>query len=307
MTEPQLTWLAWGGWRLRIPSNWRPLDIENARDKGRVVVGTNEVAGLQVKWWTPEKRFDPAAWGMRRARAIGAGAKLRAGPRPPGFTETVRVRRKGAKPEENMLFWFGFARAARLAVELIVNAGTLDAADLRLLVRHGLPSLRARAPDTATGWSVFDTSFESPPGFFLVERRLNLGDMCLVFRAPNRTRMSLRQVYPASLALARRPIEKWLRDTPFKEYRRYKPAGETEPWQIASFARSLRGWKRRGRKRLSWPLGACAPRVTLTAAAHDEQLDRLLFAEYDAGREYDEAAVAQALGRMNWARFDRAG
>ena len=127
----------------------------------------------------------------------------------------------------------------------------------------------------------------------------------------------VRQVYPSDLALARRPLEKWLSSTSFKERRFFTPSGDAWEWEVEIGGRDLRGLMVTGDKRLPWPIGRITAKVTAAAVLHDEETGRLLLAEYDeptrppdaiaGAREAErEQALTEAFAGMNWAQTSSA-
>ncbi|MBN1675583.1 MAG: hypothetical protein JXR37_31365 [Kiritimatiellae bacterium] len=295
-------WVAWSGWSLRAPAAWRPLDIEQNGPRGRMMLGGATKPILQIKWWQPRgKRFDAAAWIRRRLRSVAGAAAPGKGPAPHGFAGSAWVELGAPRAGGRKAIWYGYAPEAGLMIEAVL-AGDLSPAEWRQAVKKILPSLRASKRGGPTQWAVFGVSFESPPGYVLDNRRLNLGDMALRFTARGGSRIVLRQVYPASLALARRDMKKWLRDAPFKEHRAHRPAGEPEAWRLDCPARELSGLKRDGWKRLPFPMGWCRPRFAVTAVIEDRELDRLLLAECSARRPQDDKLLGELLAGMNWAQ-----
>jgi hypothetical protein len=75
-------------------------------------------------------------------------------------------------------------------------------------------------------------------------------------------------------------------------------AGAPQPYEISSGSRALRGVRRRGWKRLSFPLGRLAPRASIAAALHDVAGDRLLIAELDARSAGSDDVLRTALLAM---------
>ncbi len=302
------SFLAWVGWQMRVPPEWRPLRIEGEWKRGKMIIGDAEEPVIQLKWWRPQaERFDAARWMQSRLRSLGlrpASNPLPSGP-PPGFSETAWVpEAKWAGEEKTLLrLFYGYAPRAGLVLELVVNSEASKRLRNQVLFSV-LPSLAVFESGGVTRWSVFGASFESPAGFQMTDKRLLLGDLAFRFRARDRSRLMMRQVYPAELALARRKLEKWIEIRPFREHRKYRPTGPSETWTVKSFGRMLEGTKISGRKSLPAPLGFCAPRQTLTGVLRDTGLDRLLIVEHDSPVEPDQSLVASALSRMNWAQLE---
>lgn len=247
---------------------------------------------MQVKWLrvSPEA-FDAERWLRRR---LGRVANLSAGeaPCPQGFSKTAWVSRRG---EADATLWYGYAPTAGIVIEVVVGKRK------QATEQRALASLRVFAHGAATRWAVFGSSFESPPGFALLDQRLQLGDVALLFRSGDGSRLTLRQVYPAQLALARRDLADWLEFPVFQERRRFRLADPVRDWKIHISGTEMAGALRAGGKRLPFPLGRFAPKKSIGAVVHDRALDRLLIAEHDAPGEPCEAVLAAALRSMNWA------
>jgi hypothetical protein len=304
--SPSSSVLAWSGWQLEIPFEWRPLRIESGWMRGSILLGTVEAPLLQIKWWRPErKRFKAVPWIESRVKSVAAkGALVKyIKPQRDGFETLVSAVDDNPKKNRNRVLWYAHAPAANLIVELVANAAASDDA-LRLIHNTIVPSLAATGLDAPTRWAVYDVSFESPPQFTVAAIKMLAGDIALeLFGLKRRSRLVLRQVYPSQLALSRREISKWLESSHFKEHRKFKSSEKPETWKLEKNGRSLEGILRRGQKRLPIPLGWCAPRESVAAALNDAELGRLLIAEYDAPKKgFDESLLQTALLAMNWAQ-----
>ena len=85
-------YVAWMGWQMRIPPDWRPLRIAGEWARGKVIVGSANEPAMQIAWWRPNrKRFDPARWVRRRLRSLKVRDGGPDGPAPPDFSETAWV------------------------------------------------------------------------------------------------------------------------------------------------------------------------------------------------------------------------
>jgi hypothetical protein len=298
-------WLAWAGWMMKIPPKWRPLKIEDKPDSGKMILGDSSRAVAQIKWSRPPSRnFDSGRWLKQRIKAVASkSAKIDSDPAPAEFEQAAWVSRTDSSKKKPMSLWYGYSPKARLLMEVVLN-NEIDEKTQRIFRTKVLPSLRVCDHSLSTKWAFFDVSFESPAGFTLKTKRLNVGDMALELTSKKDGRLLVRQVYPASLALQRRKMDKWVRSYPHKEHRHYKQLNDTENWKVESFERNIDGLICRGQKRLPFPLGFCAPRFTISAISHDAQLDRLLIVEYDGKKPEADNAVSNIISRMNWARFE---
>jgi hypothetical protein len=291
--------LAWQGWETRIPTHWRPLQIiEEKGRRGSVMIGDARQAVVLVKWWRPEDaRFDADRWIRLRLRALNRHARPDAdAPRSEDFDWSAWVRGAAiGKGGGEKTVWYGYARRAGLVLELVVN-GAVARRLQEIVWRRVIPGLTAAAPGQPTHWSLYDVGFEAPPDFTLRQRRLQSGDIALEFGRA-RERLLLRQIYPATLALTRRPIARWMAVYPFSEHRRFALHHE-EAWGPDE-AQDRSGVRRAGRKRFPFPLGPLRPFVSDTVAWVDPHLDRLLLAEHLAPTAEHGKLAAWAVTRMN--------
>jgi len=298
-------WLAWAGWMMKVPRKWRPLRIEDKSTSGRMILGDSSQAVAQIKWSRQAGRnFDSGRWLRRRIKMVACDAStVENNPAPVDFKQSAWITRAGSSKTGRRSLWYGYSPKAQLLLEIVLN-GEIDEKTQKIFRFKVMPSLRVCDHSLATKWAFFDVSFESPAGFTLKTKRLNVGDMTLELTNRKVGRLLVRQVYPASLALQRRKLEKWVRSFPHKEHRHFKPLNENEPWKVESFERDINGLICRGKKSLPFPLGFCTPRFTIAAISHDTQLDRLLIVEYDGKKPEADNAVSNVISRMNWARFE---
>jgi hypothetical protein len=161
------------------------------------------------------------------------------------------------------------------------------------------PTLSPAEVDGRTLWAVYDVSVMVPDRFRLAEHRLHLGDFVFRFVGPGRSQLAIRQVFPASLAVGRRPMRRWMRAWPFREHRRYRARGEVQEARLAEAGRELVGLRGEGSKRLRFPFGRCRPLQTRSLVVRDASLDRLLVVEHDAPAGVDGDLAEQVVLAMN--------
>ena len=297
--------LAWCGWQMKLEPGWRPLRISGGWGHGTMAVGDEEAPVFQVKWLRVDRdKLDFEKWARRRSRALKV-RNFRPAPTPDGFTAAAAAPdTRGFEDTADLTsVWLGFSRAAGLVLEIVMN---LDAAKKarRFVSREALPGMTAYPAGSCMRWAVFGGSFESAAGYRLAVTRLLLGDLALLFEN-GKDWLMLRQVYPASIALSRRPLDKWMQTRAFKEYRRYRQISPVERTEIECFGRRLEASRCTGVKQARWPLSAIAPRETITFAAKDIDMDRILIVELDSRKRPDERVVREAFASMNWAMLER--
>lgn len=301
--------LAWAGWSMRVPPDWRPIEINHAAGRGSMLVGDSTSAIVQVKWSVlaagARDGFDPKRWAQRRVGRLPPAGGQKAGvPSPAGMVVLAWSPAESGPKGVTRSIWHGWSKSAGLLIEAVVYSA--DRPELGAMVRgEVLSSLSTRAAGDPTDWSVFDVSFRTPARFDLAERRLSPGHMAMLFAGPRQERLLLRQVYPTAAALARRDLAGWLRSEIFPQRRRFYPRGDGEPLSADCFGQRLVGLIRRGLTRYPWPFGWVGSRHTVQAAVEDPRLDRLLLVEHECRGKASDETAADAVAAMNWARFQR--
>jgi hypothetical protein len=294
--------LAWAGWQLTLPEDWRPLKLNGNADKGWMMVGDAVCAMFSVHWErVPEMRpTDGRAWVEGRLKRQGVPVSS---PNPPAkehFTVCAWAHALQTREDKYTTFWYGYSADAGIVLGIKVN-GVLPRHQLNQITRHVMPSVRASSMKDESIWAMYNVCFRAPAGFELINRHLYSGDVALEFAKGRSEALLLRQVYPGDLALSRRSFEQWLDASPFKGHRKLRSSETThEAWPHED----EEGLRRTGRKRLAFPLGVIAPRHTCAVALHDKSLNRLLIAEHTASSEIDMRVCEQAVAHMSQALLE---
>jgi hypothetical protein len=169
-----------------------------------------------------------------------------------------------------------------------------------VLAGQVLPWLDEQPADAARRWSALDLSVQVPSGYELASHQLSAGDLRLSFVGPGRRRIEVRQIGPATLALSRQGLDRWLKSSVSTAGRVYR-SGAIGPYALDDVGRRLEGL-RVERVRRPWAvLRRSLMPVVATLAVHDPARNRLVFVQ--AG----DAATAEAVLRtVGWhARDDR--
>jgi len=298
-TAAQPTLLAWAGWQVQMPADWYPLKLMGSADKGWIMVGDAMCAMFSIHWEKPRGGHvsDGDAWVHKRLTRQGLVAND-APPAAEHFTSCAWAHNVQTEQDKQTTFWYAYSKPADLVLGFKVN-GVLPEETLEQLIDHVLPSIRVSAQDSETTWALHDLSLVSPPGFELAQKHLFTGDVAIELKKGLRETLLLRQVYPGSLALERRPHERWIARYPFKEHRKMRNKGRTFEDYAHPHHAGLVGRRRRGMKKLGFPLGFLRPRHTDAVSAYDERFNRVLIAEHMSASETDGRVVEQAIGRMN--------
>ena len=289
----QQSTIAWCGWSMAVPSEWRPLQIRGELKKGSMMIGDSDRPLLLVQWRRVESAdFDAQAWLKKRFKKQHS-APDDAPPQPRGFSAVAWTREIALRENESKSAWYGYSEEGGLLLELVTTNLTQDKPSSNML-EDILPGLKVTAKDEPCRWSLYDVGFVSPAGFELVRRHLFSGDIALGLAKGKQEGLLLRQVYPAALAVGRRPLERWLEETPFKERRRPLKVRPNR-WN----KNGMNGILRRGRRRLPSPLGWCNSRYSTAIAAVDERLDRVLIAEHLTPKEHGTDQIQWCVENMN--------
>jgi len=295
------TWLAWSGWKARIPAHWRPLRVENRERTGCFMLGDTNHAMVQVKWWTPpDKKFDFDRWLNKRCRSQWKMAKgAKAENEVPGsvcFDRACWLAKDRGGKRSNSPVWYGYASKGSLVLEIIVNGSTESEAQ-DFARNELLTSMRVSRTDEPVQWAVYNTRFESPPGYRMEEYRLNPGAI-LLFLSKNKSRLMVGQIYPGSIALDNRSLLDWAGTTVLKGKWHQKNTSDLNEYHIgASEGIRVKRIMSRPFPLDRFDFGKC---VCLTGIVHDRELNRLLIAEHIDPVETNDVMVSEAIKRMNW-------
>jgi len=290
--------LAWCGWRLQLPAAWRPLRIYGDGRAGSMIVGDSNSSIFRIRWQQIQRKTpDPLKWRAQRTRVLGPGLSARNvfDASLPDFPAAVRVE------SERGWVWQGIAPSAGLVLEIAPEAAADDA--LRRTVGEDvLPSLQVAVRGRPVEWCIFGTRFRTPPGYRLTRYRLHLGDMALELAARRHGRLVVRQIYPAELALQRRPLRQWVEISPFETRRRLRRAVSSPHGLSFAGAAGTGGSCEivvlRGESRIPWPFGFIRPRKYVGAGVLDPDADRIFVAEAELFRGDPDATLRRVMEGM---------
>jgi hypothetical protein len=285
--------IAWCGWEILVPPDWRPLRIEGELAKGSMMLGDADKPILRVQWHRVDAgSLNASGWITGRLKKLKAAVSPDA-PVPKGIDASAWALDVHVREGDSKDVWYGSSSAAGIILEVMTVNLDHNARDDGLL-NEIVSSLSVTGRDEPCRWSMYGISFVSPAGFELVRKHLFSGDIALTFKRGRKEALLLRQVYPAGIAISRRPLDKWIDRTPFTERR--KPVKDhTNEWERGR----LCGRHRRGWRRLPSPLGWCNPRYSTAVAAVDEKLDRLLIVEHLTRNDRSANDVDWCLEKMN--------
>lgn len=286
--------LAWAGWKMRIPSAWYPLQITGAHEAGAMIVGNSEMAMLQIKWRIAHPPRNASRWAADRAKHIIKHPDIHRCDVPKGFDGAHLASDDSDLAESGRIVWCGAAISERLMLEIVMN-GSAGKAAVKSFAGVVLPSITVANDNGMTAWSIFDASFEVPSDAKLISRRLYAGDIMLSMGTPKGRKILLRQIYPATLALERRPMESWLADNTVRRTIRRINDMKISNADIPG----MKGLSRAGMRRLPPPLSVFGERHTMALIAHDTGRNRLLMAAEESPAPVEQKSIHAFISRMN--------
>jgi hypothetical protein len=280
--------IAWAGWEICVIPDWRPIHIEGDGLRGMMLIGKGAEPMMQVKWLQVEpEAFEWGRWQGSRVRRRGLEIVAE---QDGGAFDGFAQFRESASGRMLSLF---YSREAKLALEIV----SLSAEEARL-IEAALKTVHVYPEDRPSKWSAFGCSFVVPAGFRLRKKILNLGHQGLEFGCDEQ-RLVLEQVYPARLALEKRELKGWLRQSAIKDRRSRRERAEVLDCSVGDHASGMR---QRSSRKFPFPISHYKPRNSLRMVVHDQFHDRLFAAEHDTGDEPEEDLLIEALSQMQWAK-----
>lgn len=274
--------LGWQGLLLGLPTEWNPVRLEGDYARGSVIVADLVAPRLAIRWLRLHRRARPDVYcrnAIRRETQSDDATEL--SPHATGWTGFLHV-------GESQDTWIGHSSESRRIVQIVRPRASEDGMTTQTLIA----SLVDQPVDEPMRWDIFDFSCVVPAGYRLQSHRLNAGDLTLSFRAGRET-LNLRQIAPATLALARQKPEAWL-DQHARLWRNTHRAGTAE---TINGSTSLLRLRRRRRMTPAWWI----PRERVLLLDIDSASNRMLLVDAvslelarsmlaDAGKEACHAA-----------------
>jgi hypothetical protein len=191
--------LAWYGLMLRLPGDWNPVRLQGDSTRGSILLADLTAPQLAIRWQRLPRRAKPEAYcrkALQRETQSDENEKL--DPGQPGWLGWVQH-------GESQDTWIGHSTTSRRIVQIIRPSTPESPAPIQSVIE----SLVVQPLDAPMRWSIFGFDCVVPAGFTLQSHRLNAGDLTLSLRRFRET-LNLRQIGPASLALARQKPDIWL-------------------------------------------------------------------------------------------------
>lgn len=302
MKQEEQRWLpfAWMGLEMPIREEWRPLKFSGNWAKGAVIVGNSDAPCFRVAWERvrPE-RFRPGRWLAERRKRRPFGVDGGRAPRPDGFDATLWAQDEKTR-DGGRTSWCGYHAGAGVVLDVVIDPEAEQGVANEAMAEHVLPWLRAVPAGRSHPVAVFGAAFEAPAGFEIACWRFRLGDVVVQLeRAAIGEVLTLRQVYPATLATSRQSLADWVTlGRIFPDRRRTQVLQPTTECRIDVNGRSLAGCYREMRRAYAFPLGKLRPVRDLAVGVLDSEVDRLYLVEHEARGEPSRALVERALAGM---------
>lgn len=283
--------LCWQGWRIVVPRLWNPVKLEGDFNSGYALLVDMQRPRLALRWSSSTRmKKDPQAWINRLMRdEVGqlAAAEAKAHPMPSSWS----VSQLYVEPEPpGRDVWFGCSSVSGRVLQVVHHAYRRE----HVLAQVLLPSLVDESQCDGRPWSVLDLSCRVDRSMQLVKPLLYAGDLGLKFAGQQKKQVIIRQIAPASVALKRLSLERWLRRLQADERKHYRPGQSCAPVEIElPSGRKLEGWRAAlpRRRRFFWKMHL--PHEMQSLALHDHQRDRLVLIQ---GGGVDLTALAQSVG-----------
>ena len=287
--------------------SYRPYQVRGDTQRGSLSLAAEGEPRLSIQWARARTRPARAEAMVRRALLRG----LRGRARRRAAAEVRRLDGAGLEPllcrddaETNTIHGIGFAPGSRRLVEL-VHPHVTPRED-RLIERIAYREARDQAPDAPQRWALFDLSFVAPARLRYESSTLNVGDMMIRLTGPassrwRRTTVTVRHIYPADLALKRRPLAAWLDSvlaTRRREYRRRRRAGPYEALVTDAGAGLTADTRLRPSLR---PFRQRTPRRQRHWLVHDERHNRLMLLEAADRADRLEQVLVSLVEGTYWA------
>ena len=209
----------WAGFLIEIPDVMRLGKIQRHARRGIIRLIDDRELRLELAWGMPRVGSDPLK-ALRKFLIKALPRHQRTGVRDQ--IQTLQARAPSnldpliyfGDDERESEYWAGYCPATRRAVQVVHHK--TDSKKQNQLVRDAVRQLIDQPTDQPQRWSFFSHRLTTPAGFAHQEATLNVGDMMLNLRDVRhrftRGRIRIRLIYPADLALKRKPIEDWFKD-----------------------------------------------------------------------------------------------
>jgi len=211
--------LGWAGFLLDVPEQMRLGQISGHARRGVIRMIDDVELRLELAWGMPRVGSDPFK-ALRKFLLKALPRHQRA-----GAHEQIQTLQPAAPSNLDALiylggddweseYWAGYCPATRRAIQVVHHK--TESKRENSVVQDSIRRLVDQPTDQPQRWAFFSHRLTTPTGYAHLEATLNVGDMMLNLRDVahrfTRGRLRVRLIYPAELALQRKPIETWLKD-----------------------------------------------------------------------------------------------
>lgn len=298
--------LGWAGWWTPTPAAWSFFELDGGYAKGVLMLGDAERPRLELSWaWSTRRNLNAEAY-ARRFLLRGYPWKERK--QAAGEMRSIELPHFGTGmvvEERNRTLGVAYAPRTNRFLHWVYHHGSSQ--EDRRFHRDVLPLWRDQTLDAPSQWAFYGHGFLVPEGFRLQRATLNMGDMELLLVDPlpwkARHRLCIRLIYPATLALSRQPMAKWLRELFRKRAPAYRAVGGSKRQPLAFQHALAPGFLLKARLQflLRFPLRPFAFRLAPCVVAgihHLEKTNKLLYLQVAASPERIESAAEHILNSL---------
>lgn len=272
--------IAWQGWCMPIEDDWHLLKIEGNHREGAVFIGYPEIPLLEIKWKRLKNPYHAEAkdWLMQ---IFNTSKYDKNPPCPQSFSSSAWIFKHKVKNDNYLNIWIAIGKDQKTIIELITTNNTPDYVQKKIFHKL-LDEIVLYTENQNWFWAINNISFSIPARFTLRDKHLFCGDIGLLFDSSERETLTVRQIYPAKLALSRKDMKSWLLNYPFHQKRKTVIKKE-ETWNDKQS--NLQGIRLKATKKIAFPLGWLDPFSSDIIIAHDQKHDKLLAADYSIAKK----------------------
>lgn len=205
--------IAWAGYQLLVPEAFEIARVTGDHRRGHFTLSDDDAVRFEIAWDTVRGRRAKAERIVRRH--LQRSHKKYNGGQPPepaelsseNFSPLMHIPDERRKLDR----YGGFCEQSRRVFEAVYYHGPTS--ENRRVQEVTVPQMADQSPDAPQWWAFFGCRFAAPSGLRYARSTLNLGDMLVRLidgrREATSSQAQVREIYPATLALTRQPLENW--------------------------------------------------------------------------------------------------
>ena len=272
--------ISWQGISFPVIPEWQLLQIEGDINEGSIFIGYDNSPIIHLKWYRSKKKSpDAQSWILQKFKI---NKPDKSPPLPESFLSSAWKLKHYLNEREYLNIWIGVGNDNKTIVEII--SSNLCSSPIQNLISNELiPNTKLFSENEDWIWRIGSASFVSPKKFILNRKYLACGDISLEFAGENSQILTLRQIYPAKLALTRKSLADWQNNRPFEEKLKIFKVSEENFQDIQN---KIAGIKLKTIKKLPVPLQHFKSRFSELISAHDEKSDKVIISEFSAEKNF---------------------